>query len=64
MIKGFLLRNIQDCLQMILIFNYLLFYFKFPITEADVCFKKGRVGWKSQPQWPSIQEISKCLSAR
>jgi hypothetical protein len=23
------------------------FYFKLPITETDVCFKIGRVGWKS-----------------
>jgi hypothetical protein len=29
-----------------------------------VCFKKGLVGWKSQTQRPSIQEISKWLSVR
>jgi len=59
MAREFVLFNIQDSLKMILIFNYVSFYFKFTITETVVCFKKGRVVWKSQPQWPSVQEISK-----
>ena len=48
----FVQRNIQTALQIVLIFIYLSFYFKLPITVTDLCFKKGRVGWKSQPLWP------------
>ena len=42
------LRNNRFALQKILIVIYLSFYFKLPITEIDVCFKTGSVGWKSQ----------------
>jgi hypothetical protein len=49
----------KPALQTILIFNYVSFRCNLPITEIDVCFKKGLVGWKSQTQRPSIQEISK-----
>ena len=42
------LRNNRIALQMILIFIYLSFYFNLTITEINVCFKTGIVGWKSQ----------------
>jgi len=61
MTSVFLLRNIQTALQMILFFIYLSFYFKLPITVIDLCFKKGRGCWKSQPLWPSIQEFASDL---
>ena len=59
--RVFVLRNIRTALQMILISIYVSFYFKLPIAVIDLCFKEGRVGWKSQPLWSSIQEISKRL---
>ena len=58
MSRVFVLRNNQTALQIILIFIYASFYFKLPITVVDVCFKKGRVGWKSWALWSSIQGIS------
>ena len=61
MTRLFVLRNIQTALQMILIFNYVSSYFKLPIDVIDLCFKKGRVGWKYQPLWPSINDISNDL---
>jgi len=64
MTRTFVLGIIQTALQMILIFNYAAFYWKLPINERDVCFKKGRVGWNSQPLWPSIHEISNWFRVR
>jgi len=58
MTRVFVLRNIQTALQVSLISLYVSFDFKLPITVVDLCFKKGRVGWKCQALWSSIQGIS------
>ena len=61
MTRTSLLHNIQTAQQMILLFNYVSLYFKLPIAVIDLFFKKGRVVWKYQPLWPSINEISNDL---
>ena len=44
MTRVFVLRNNQTALQMILIFIYVSFYFKLPITVIDIHFKKEHCG--------------------
>ena len=54
----FVLSNIQTvykCFQYLIITCHSIA--DFPITENELCFKKGSVSWKSQALWPSIHEI-------